>query len=135
DHFNPYWPDVAAGLGRHIFVNQSPLRPFAITPGKVFLCHPDWSATWRDALVKAFPTAHEKQSEMYGAPVEILGIGRFSLRAAGRPPSLAGQGLCEGAAGAGVACPQADRPQLKTPPPAAVTAWSMAARGRCRARS
>ena len=81
DHFNPYWPDVAAGLGRNIFVDQSPLRPFAITPGKVFLCHPDWSATWRDALVKAFPTAHEKQSEMYGAPVEILGIGRFSLRA------------------------------------------------------
>ncbi|MEN2991650.1 class I SAM-dependent methyltransferase [Tistrella sp. BH-R2-4] len=80
DHFNPYWPDVAAGLGRHILVDQSPLRPFAITPGKVFLCAPEWSETWRDALIKAFPTAHEKHSEMYGAPVEILGLGRFSLR-------------------------------------------------------
>ncbi|WP_372085191.1 class I SAM-dependent methyltransferase [Tistrella mobilis] len=81
DHFNPYWPDVAAGLGRHIFVDQSPLRPFAITPGKVFLCAPEWSETWRGVLTTAFPTSFEKQTEMYGAPVAILGIGRFSMRA------------------------------------------------------
>jgi len=73
DYFNPMWPDVSIGVSQHIFQNGSQLRPFAISPNKLYLarvpCHDRYRAVLRERARRYFL----KTSEMYDHAVDIYG--------------------------------------------------------------
>jgi hypothetical protein len=50
DYFNTVWPDVTGAT--NAFIDSSGWRPFLITPGKLYLCRPQYFATY-DAFVKS----------------------------------------------------------------------------------
>jgi hypothetical protein len=78
DYFNPLWPDVSIGVSQHIFQGGSQLRPFAISPNKLYLarspCHGCYRAVLRDCARRYFL----KTSEMYGHEVDVYGYDRSS---------------------------------------------------------
>ena len=73
DYFNPSWPDVSAGVAQHMLKNTSTLRPFAISPNKLYLarshCHHRYRAVLRDRARRY----HLKSSVMYDHEVDIYG--------------------------------------------------------------
>jgi len=71
DYFNPSWPDVSTGAARYLLDMRSELRPFAITPNKLFLSRTPHTQTYREQLLRDFSAFFEKSSRMYGEPVNI----------------------------------------------------------------
>ncbi len=79
DVFNECWPEVSVAF--HAFL-QGPdcnLRPFAITPNKVFLCRPQYLALYRRALADRWGDMLEKTATIHGELVDLFGI-KHSLR-------------------------------------------------------
>jgi len=78
DYFNPLWPDVSIGVSQYMFDGGSKLRPFAVSPNKLYLarsdCHGRYRAVLRDRVRRYFL----KTSEMYGQEVDIYGYDRSS---------------------------------------------------------
>jgi hypothetical protein len=69
DYFNSDWPDVSAGTAEYLLNQKSKLRPFAISPGKVYLTARENGAGYRAQLRKRFDLI--KTSQMFGADVDI----------------------------------------------------------------
>ena len=73
DYFNPSWPDVSVGVAQYIRLDTSALRPFAISPNKLYLsrahCHARYRAILRDQVRRYYL----KSSVMYGHEVDIYG--------------------------------------------------------------
>ena len=71
-------PDVSIGVSQHIFQPASALRPFAISPNKLYLarshCHGRYRAVLRDRARRYYL----KTSEMYGYEVDVYGYDRSS---------------------------------------------------------
>lgn len=72
DVFNEFFPEVSMGL--HAYVQEGRLRPFAITPNKVYLADPQFTGPYRQWLRSRWDNRYEKTCEMYGSEVELLGI-------------------------------------------------------------
>jgi len=72
DFFNPHWPDVSTGVAKYLLNPSSTLRPFAISPNKMYLTASQNSDFYRNAIEKKF--AIEKTSVMFGADVDIYGL-------------------------------------------------------------
>jgi hypothetical protein len=72
DFFNPRWPDVSTGVAKYLLSPSSTLRPFAISPNKMYLTASQNSDFYRNAIEKKF--AIEKTSVMFGADVDIYGL-------------------------------------------------------------
>jgi hypothetical protein len=74
DYFNESWPDVSTGAARFFCDPATQLRPFAITPNKLYLarsaCHAFYLAETR-RLQRDF---HEKDSRMFGHDVAVFGV-------------------------------------------------------------
>jgi hypothetical protein len=77
DYFNPDWPDVSTGAAKYLANPATVLRPFAITPNKVFLTAPGNARFYRAALEKKFE--RERESVMFGSPVDIYGVRQPAL--------------------------------------------------------
>jgi len=73
DYFNPTWPDVSAGVAEYVFDPGSTLRPFAISPNKLYLARPHCHARYRLTLREEVPRFYQKTSAMYGHDVDIYG--------------------------------------------------------------
>lgn len=73
DYFNPLWPDVATGAATYFLSPGARLRPFLVTPGKVFLAAGD-PGRWVAAIARDFAWRRVKDSMMFGAPVAIYGF-------------------------------------------------------------
>jgi hypothetical protein len=71
DYFNPSWPDVSSGAARYFLDKRSELRPFAITPNKLFLSRRVYAQIYRKELAREFSIFFEKASNMYGEQVDI----------------------------------------------------------------
>lgn len=71
DFFNANWPGVATGGAAYFAASPAGLRPFAITPNKVFLARAAFTARWRGVLKGALGAHIDKENEMFGAPVDI----------------------------------------------------------------
>lgn len=69
DYFNCSWPDVSAGVAEYLFDRDSRLRPFAISPNKLYLTAPANSEFYRAQIRRQFPLG--KTSQMFGADVDI----------------------------------------------------------------
>ena len=74
DYFNQSWPDVSVGASRFLSDETTRLRPFAITPNKLYLSRPDFHAAYSAALRESQGDYFEKDSQMFGWPVRIFGV-------------------------------------------------------------
>jgi len=72
DFFNPHWPDVSTGVAKYLLNPSSTLRPFAISPNKMYLTASQNSEFYRNAIEKKL--AIDKTSVMFGADVDIYGL-------------------------------------------------------------
>jgi len=74
DYFNESWPDVSTGAARFLSNPKTRLRPFAITPNKLYLARPAAHALYSEALRISQHVFFEKESRMFGSPVYIFGV-------------------------------------------------------------
>jgi len=72
DFFNPRWPDVSTGVAKYLLSPSATLRPFAISPNKMYLTAYRNSDFYRAAIAKRLAT--DKTSAMFGAEVDIYGL-------------------------------------------------------------
>jgi hypothetical protein len=81
DFFNESWPEVCVGSIDYFNDAASRLKPFALTPGKMYLCTPQWSNFYRENLRQRFATwEFDKEVEMFGSPVQLMGIAPLWLK-------------------------------------------------------
>jgi hypothetical protein len=79
DYFNQHWPDVSTGTAKYLLDPRSRLRPFAITPNKLYLTAERNADLYRARLAATGQFHVEKTSRMFGSEVAIYGC---------RPPTL-----------------------------------------------
>ena len=72
DFFSEDWPDVCSGGARYMLDPGTRLRPFAVTPNKVFLTSAKFSAFYRSKLVSETPFRRYKASRMFGSEVDVF---------------------------------------------------------------
>ncbi|WP_246742936.1 class I SAM-dependent methyltransferase [Rhodomicrobium vannielii] len=75
DFFNEVWPEVCVGAVQY-FISGGRLKPFAVTPNKILLCDPDYNAFYRTTLRDRLRLYHDKDAELFGSPVSIMGVSR-----------------------------------------------------------
>ena len=81
DYFNEYWPEVSSGVQRYLRSGNSKLRPFAITPNKVYLAPAESVPAYRSAMRQSQGYYHEKTSRLLGFDVDIFGLLDFTFSA------------------------------------------------------
>lgn len=69
DYFNQWWPGVSTGVAKYLENPDSKLRPFAISPNKVYLCTPQNATFYRNEIQRHFPRRAE--SRMFGSTVDL----------------------------------------------------------------
>lgn len=75
DFFNEFWPEVAMGTMAFCTDPATRLRPFAVSPGKLYLCRPDRQAFMHEAIKSRFSRRYiDKEARMFGVPVLVTGI-------------------------------------------------------------
>jgi hypothetical protein len=80
DVFNEFWPEVAVGTMSFLGRSDSRLQPFAISPGKVYLCRPGQQSFLYLAIKNQFSRRYiDKEVRIFGNSVLILGV-RHSRR-------------------------------------------------------
>lgn len=72
DYFNEDWPDVSTGTARYILEAGSRLRPFAVTPNKLFLSAANRTDFYRDSIRRDSTFRPYKTSWMFGCEVDIF---------------------------------------------------------------
>jgi methyltransferase family protein len=78
DFFNEVWPEVCVGALDYFRDPSSRLRPFAITPNKLYLCAPAYNPFYRTEMQKRFPPhTHDKDVVMFGETVSVMGAVRY----------------------------------------------------------
>lgn len=105
DYFNLEWPDVSSGVSKYLSGPRSRLKPFAISPNKVYFCDPRCAEFYRSEMRRAFTL--DKENRMFGCPVDIYGMRSLDLTLVGYmkerlrnsrlgPPLLAIKGSLKG---------------------------------------
>lgn len=81
DYFNQEWPDVSTGASKYLSDPTTKLRPFAISPGKVYLTAPSNADFYRSQLRQQERFKVDKFTKMFGHEVDIYGCSprRFTL--------------------------------------------------------
>lgn len=75
DFFNEFWPEVAVGTMSFLQEPGSRLRPFAVSPGKVYLCRPGQQSFFHTAIRSHFsPRYIDKEAQMLGSRVLVAGV-------------------------------------------------------------
>ena len=72
DFFCEDWPDVCSGGARYMLDPNTRLRPFAVTPNKVFLTSAKFNAFYRSKFVSETPFRRYKASSMFGSEVDVF---------------------------------------------------------------
>ena len=78
DYFNPEWPDVSTGTARYLLDTNSKLRPFAISPNKIYLCRSEYSILYRQQIAAAGMLGNPKRSRLFDCEVDIYGAPPFA---------------------------------------------------------
>ena len=73
DFFNQSWPGVAAGAARYFLDPAAKLRPFAISPNKLYLAPPARHGFYRRALMRAQEMRFDKTVRMFDCEVDVFG--------------------------------------------------------------
>lgn len=72
DVFNEFFPEVSMGM--NAYVAKGRLRPFAITPNKLYLADPEHLSGYRKWARSRWENRYEKTCDMYGSEVDVFGI-------------------------------------------------------------
>ncbi|MEZ4502003.1 MAG: class I SAM-dependent methyltransferase [Dehalococcoidia bacterium] len=72
DVFNERFPGVAAATARYLLDPASALKPFAVSPGKLYLARPEHVDRYRAEVTEGHPTLFEKTEAMFDSPVAVL---------------------------------------------------------------
>jgi len=80
DYFNPSWPDVSVGVAQHMLLPASRLRPFAISPNKLYLARSHCHHDYRNVLRERAGRYYLKTSVMYGHEVDTYGYDRSTIQ-------------------------------------------------------
>jgi len=75
DFYNQVWPAVAAGGARYFLDPSTVLRPFAITPNKLYLSTPAAHDFYRRAIRVSQARWYDKTTPTFGTEVDIFGCG------------------------------------------------------------
>lgn len=73
DYFNPHWPGVSTGAAKYLCDPNTALRPFAISPNKIFLTAPPNADFYRTKLRQQKNFNVEKTAKMFGYEVDVYG--------------------------------------------------------------
>jgi hypothetical protein len=73
DFFNEAWPGVAAGAAKYFLDPSTKVRPFAISPNKVYLARPPHHEFYRNAIKTRQQPFFEKTVRIFGNDVDIFG--------------------------------------------------------------
>lgn len=73
DFYNQVWPAVAAGAARYFFDASTTLRPFAVTPNKMYLANSGAHEFYRRALAASQAPRRNKTVEAFGSAIDIFG--------------------------------------------------------------
>ena len=79
DFFNQSWPGVAAGAAKYFLDPPTKLRPFAISPNKIYLAAPVHHELYRNGLRRTQEEHFEKTVHMFGNDVDVFGCRVISL--------------------------------------------------------
>jgi hypothetical protein len=90
DCFNESWPEVSAAVARYL-TGQPKIVPFAITPGKVFLCRERVKPLYQSMLRDQFPRRIDKVARLYGHDVQIVGVRPWTFKRAVGQTRFGGQ--------------------------------------------
>jgi hypothetical protein len=74
DCFNESWPDVVTGVARYLLDSGARLRPFAISPNKLYLTWPAAKELYRARLGSLRQYKPDKRSRMFSEDIEIYGV-------------------------------------------------------------
>jgi hypothetical protein len=80
DFFNALWPDVATGTARYLFDCKTTMRPFAISPKKVYLAREAFHHKYQSELRLSQENFYEKNGRMFGHEVMIFGVDPVTLQ-------------------------------------------------------
>ena len=73
DFFNEAWPGVAAGAAKYFLDPSTKVRPFAISPNKVYLARPPHHEFYRNAIKQKQQSFFEKTVRIFDNDVDIFG--------------------------------------------------------------
>jgi hypothetical protein len=71
DFFNSQYPGVCSAVSRHIISSGSRLKPFAVSPGKLYVAQPEAGAEMRARLKQRFAGNFKRSTMMFGAELDI----------------------------------------------------------------
>ena len=74
DFFNALWPGVSTGTARYLLDDKTTMRPFAISPNKVYLAREAFLHNYQSELRLSQENFYEKNSRMFGHEVMIFGV-------------------------------------------------------------
>jgi hypothetical protein len=73
DCFNQAWPGVSSAVAKYLLRQEGRLRPFAISPNKLYLALPEYAGFYRNEIMNRNAYYYEKSSHFLGYEVDIYG--------------------------------------------------------------
>lgn len=71
DYFNPEWPGVSTGVAQFLLPGEARIRPFAISPNKLYCCDPRWADFYRAKIASYGGFNRAKSSVLFGSEVDV----------------------------------------------------------------
>jgi hypothetical protein len=72
DVFNATWPSVMTGFAGYLQGTPG-LVPFAASPNKVYVCRPEWSDSYRQALRAVHQADYDRSDALFGFEMDTYG--------------------------------------------------------------
>jgi len=79
DYFNQSWPGVSSGTARYLLDPTTRLRPFAISPNKLYLAFDEALAFYRAALRNKDAYYYERSARFMDCDVDIYGTHDYTF--------------------------------------------------------
>jgi hypothetical protein len=73
DCFNEAWPGVSSAIAKYLLGREGRLRPFAISPGKIYLVLPEYTGFYRNEIMNRNAYYYEKSAYFLGYEVDVYG--------------------------------------------------------------
>jgi hypothetical protein len=78
DCFNQAWPGVSSATAKYLLSREGRLRPFAISPNKLYLAFPEYAELYRTELMNRNAYYHERIAHFLGYEVDIYGASPYT---------------------------------------------------------
>lgn len=78
DCFNEAWPGVSSAIAKYLLGREGRLRPFAISPGKLYLALPEYTEFYRNEIMNRNAYYYEKSADFLGYEVDVYGAFRHT---------------------------------------------------------